>query len=957
VHYQQFVNGIPVIDGERVESISTDGKRETHDHLARPPRSSFAATAKAPVGGDLVYLNVDGEARLASRVVVEEQPHRRYANYYDAQSGALIRSDALFWSAQGRVFDPNPVAKLNRPDLQDQNDAEAAVPAAAYSIIDLLDLPASGPLAGPNVQIVDLQAPQTLRADASQSLLFDRSHAEFEEVNAYFHIDRSQRYLQSLGYTGSRRIVGYSIPVDPHAANGSDNSYFVLETPGRGALFFGDGGTDDAEDSDIILHEFGHAIQESIAPNAFGGSSSGQSRALGEGFGDYWSFSSSYEQTALSGRDPFCIGDWDARCWQDDSSQFCGYPAGSDCLRRVDSFKTMANFAVSDTPGTEHKNGEIWSSALREIFMRLGRRTTDTLVLESTFGVPISPTYALMAQKILVADRALNGGANAAVICAAMTARGILMQGDCVPLPRGELTFFQSPDHGITGTNITSTLTILDSRAIDHLSVNMALTGDSQVTLLAPDGTRAKLDSLDNFRGRAAAGIWTLSITANQPVTLASWSLTIQFVGDAPLVTRPTALANQQKFIAAVAHTPGANGTLFITDVRLLNRGASTAQLTAVLTPTARDGRSSFAAVKIVIPPSQIVAIDDIVQSLLQTNGTGQLQIIGATDQILVTSRTYTPSPSGTYGQFVPSANASEAVGFGDVPLSIPGLENTNDFRSNIGFAEVTGASGEIHVRYYDASGSVVADELYGIAPFGHAQTRVSPTGEALRAEVTVIGDARVLAYGSMVDNRTGDAIFISAARTRQGLVPAIHSPGVNGTLWRTDIWLSNPGATAEDVIVNQRSIRVPARGAVVIRDVLDVNSSTTLRINTAVVLVTSRTYTVAGSGSYGQFVPPSVGSSANATLVGTESSSVFRTNLGVMSQSPSTVRFFAYDSAGREVWRADVSVNGLAQFPLPVPLRYGRVSAQVVDGGPVVPYASVIDNVSGDPFFITAQY
>jgi hypothetical protein len=208
-----------------------------------------------------------------------------------------------------------------------------------------------------------------------------------------------------------------------------------------------------------------------------------------------------------------------------------------------------------------------------------------------------------------------------------------------------------------------------------------------------------------------------------------------------------------------------------------------------------------------------------------------------------------------------------------------------------------------------------------------------------------------------MVDNHSGDAIFISAARTRQGLIPAIHAPGANGTLWRTDVWLSNPGATAEDVVVNQRSLRVPARGAVVIRDVLGSDGSARLSINTAIVLATSRTYTVGTNGSFGQFVPPGSASSALGTLIGIESSPSFRTNIGAMSQRPSTVRFIAYDAGGREVWRSDVAVNGLAQFPLPVPLRDGRVSAEVLDGGPVVPYASVVDNVSGDPIFITAQY
>ena len=959
VHYQQYIDGIRVVGGERIESIGSDGKREVVDRLALRPSSSVAVLSTAPRGGELVYLNVDGAARLASRVVVEEQPYRPYANYYDAGSGALIRSDPLFWTSQGRVFDPNPVAKLNRPDLQDQNNSAAAVPDSAYSVVELPGLPATGPLAGPNVQIVDTDSPRTIPADASQPLMFDRSQDQFEEVNAYFHIDRSQRYLQSLGYTGSRRIVGYSIPVDPHAASGTDNSFFVSgPTPGIGALFFGDGGTDDAEDSDIMLHEYGHAIQESIAPGAFGGTSATQSRALGEGFGDYWSFSSNYEQTVVSGRDPFCIGDWDARCWTDDAGQFCGYPAGSDCLRRVDGAKTMTDFVVSEAPGTEHRNGEIWSSALREIFLTIGKRTTDTIVLEGTFGAPFGPSYALMAQKILQADRALYLGAHVPAICAAMTGRGILGAADCAP-PRGEVTLFQSGEHGLNGTSITSTLTISDPRPIDRLRMDASLVGDAQLTLIAPDGTRAS--SADFFRGRPAAGIWTLIVTSAQPVVLKSWSLAITFVGETSAPLRP-ASAGGRKFIAAVAHTPGANGTLFITDVRLFNRGSSPAQITAIFTPTSADGRTHFDAVKLVIAPMQIVALDDVVQATMLSAGTGQLEVAGAADQVTATSRTYTPSAVGTYGQFIPSANLTEAIGSAE-SISVPGLENSADFRSNIGFAEVAGVSGEVHVRYYDANGTAVQDEVYGIAPYSHAQTHVNANGEALRAEVTIVGDARVLAYGSVVDNHSGDAVFIPAARIRSGYFPAIHSPGALGTTWRTDVWVSNTTPIPASADVNQRSVNVPARGSVVIRDVLGVDARTVLLVSPpAGVLITSRTYTTGSIGTFGQFIPPTTvvihRGDAPATLIGIESSPSFRTNLGLMALAPATVRLIAWDARGSEVWRSDVAAEGLTQFVLPVPVAVGRVTAEVIDGsGAVIPYASVVDNHSGDPIYIVAQY
>lgn len=984
VHYQQYLDGVPVIGGERIDNIGPDGRHTIYENIAHRPFIAMSAAIVAPRAGHLVYLNENGQARLASRVVVEERPNRPYAKYYDAATGVLIRSDALFWSAkQGRVFDPNPVAKLNNPALQDDNGSAAAVPDSAYSIVDLPDLAPSGPLSGPYVQMVDIEPPHPPMADASQSLMFDRSQPQFQEVNAYYHLDRAQRYLQSLGYTGARQLVAYAVPVDAHGAEGSDNSYFISGfTPGRGELVFGDGGTDDAEDSDIMLHEYGHAIQESIAPGVWGGSSSSQSRALAEGSADYWSFSSTYEQTIPSGRDPFCIGDWDARCWNDDPSQFCGYPSGADCLRRIDSSKTMADFINSDAPGTEHQNGEIWSSALREIFMAMtkrygtdpGKRLADSVVLEGMFGLPANPTYAGFGRNLLAADRALDGGADVDTICSAMVSRSILTPADCVPAPRGEVTWFQSPDHGVSGNPVVSTLTITDPRLIERLDLSVVVTGPpATVNLRAPDGASALFPgSLDAFRGLAAAGVWTLSVQVNAsdspPATLASWSLAIQFEGDQPAASRPLATGSSQT-IAAVAHTPGANGTNFVSDVRILNRGTTSAQVTAIFTPTGADGSSSFAAIKLVIAPSQILTLDDVVQNAMHLSGTGQLQFTGDAVQLVVTSRTYTRGATGTFGQSIPAATDAEAIGSGDPAISIPGLENTAAFRSNIGFAEIGGASGEVHVRFYDKQGNDVADETYGIAPFGHVQTNVQPAGEALRAEVTVTGAARVLAYGSVVDNASGDAMFIPAGRDLEGMLPVIHGAGANGTMWRTDVWFANTTAGFRTVLIGwpegptgplgapPPTIELQPRASVVLRDFLregfDIPDFKAFPEPDPGVLVTSRTYTTSSDGTFGQFVPPGTPSTAPATLLGIENDAAFRTNIGAMSLAPAVVRFIAYDASGKEIWRSDVFVNGLTQFPLPVPLAIGQVTAAVMAGAGVVPYASVVDNGSGDPIYI----
>jgi len=987
-HYQQFIEGVPVVGGERIEGVDRDGHRFVSQSLARRSEGRVIAAAVTPLAGEPVYLNVEGQAIAARRVVVEERPRQPYARYYDVTTGALLRSDPLFWSAQGRVFDPNPVARLNMPSLQDQNDSAAAVPEAAYSIVDLPGLPASGMLIGPNVRIVDTDPPFTTHADASQSLMFDRSQPQFEEVNAYFHIDRSQRYMQSLGYTGARQTVSYSIPVDPHALSGADNSFYVSQGGGVGALFFGDGGTDDAEDSDIMLHEYGHAIQDSIAPGAFGGSSASQSRALAEGWSDYWSFSTSYAATIASGRDPSCIGDWDARCWNDDSSQECGYPVGADCLRRVDGRKTMSDYVKTEVFGIEHSNGEIFSSAMREIFLAVtavdgieqGKRLTDTILLEATFGTPLNPTFASMARRLLDADARLTGGANARTICSAMTVRGVLAIGDCDQTPRGEVTWFPSADAGQPIANsLTAATTVNDSRPIDSLSVAVAIDGvprgDLQIALIAPDGTRVALQNtsgdrmagvhttygvttlsaepLDALRGRSASGTWTLAATdigGSGAGVLISWALVIRFAGDEPLTTRPLSVGERRE-IAAVAHAPGVNGTNFVSDVQIFNGGASTANVTAIFTPSGADGTTNFAAMKLEIAPQQVVALNDVVTAVMQAAGTGQLDFSGDVENLIVSSRTYNSTAAGTFGQSIPSISPDEAIGAGDL-ATITLLRRNIDFRSNIGFAEVAGRSGTARFTFLDSAGNTVGTADYPVVPFSHFQTALLM--DAVRADVTMIGNGRIAAYGSVVDNHSSDGMYIPAARAlaAERVVPAVHSQGLNGTFWRTDIWTTTGLATTlqEDVVPAQTFVPLFITAAI----------------------AGSRTWTPTDNGSCGEFIPvmPTsvaihVGESP-LQLIGIEQSVARRTNIGVINvdrAAPVGVRVTVYDGGGRVRGRFDQGILPAQMFQIPLSaisagsLQNGRVTVEAFSaGGAAVAYASVVDNRSGDSYVVIGR-
>jgi subtilisin-like proprotein convertase family protein len=839
----------------------------------------------------------------------------------------------MFYTVKGRVFDVNPVAKLNDPELRDQNNSAAAVPEASYSVVDLPDLAPASPLAGPNAQIVDLEAPFTVHADPSKPLdSLNRSQPEFEEVNAYFQIDRAQRYLQSLGYVGARRLVDYSIPIDAHAANGTDNSYFIESNPpGHGTLYFGDGGTDDAEDSDIMLHEFMHAIHNWIAPGALSAGSSSQAAAIAEGLGDYWSFSSTYDATRASGRDPACIADWDARCAGDADSEHCGYPEGADCLRRVDSTKTIADFKSSNDPGTEHLNGEIWSSALRDIFLAIGKENTDRVVLESLFGIPPSPSFHDMAQRMVESDRALRGGADMSVICGAMTLRGIFAAGECGTPLKGEYTAHPAaitvtpiPDDG---TPLASSVTVNDSRAIVNLAVRIDIRhpnrGDLAITLVSPDGAEyvlkqtsdsdrtadlhatygldaAPLTTLTPLVGQSAAGTWTLVIVDKFPGdagVLESWSLLLKLAGDTTLEARPQFAV--RKIIPAAGHLTGALGRQYVTDLWLYSASGGT--VTLLFTPTGADGTTTFAALPVTVCTGCVLRLDDVVAQL-GTTGLGQLELT-STGAFIATSRTYYRDGHGTHGDRIAAFDSSSAG------TSVVVGRNYGAYW-NVGFANVTGASGVVRVN----------DTDYPVAPYSHVQF-----GDASNvADFHVVSGAiRILGYASVVDN---DDFAIYPAAPRAPKLSAIYDfPSVGA--WNESIW----AVDANDQVIPPPTISeffftlpaVPAGGAIFERVEHQGESESLSHYE---------------SGTPGPDV------------IGLEVSDQFRVNFG--EKVVSDVGFFTVVS----YWDAQGHSLGSDSFlfgPHHVPVGDRRVARITISPGG---WASVVDNRSGDATFIPAQ-
>jgi len=297
----------------------------------------------------------------------------------------------------GRIFLPNPVVTLHDQSLTDRKDADYAALQPAYRIVALDHLDGSGYLQG---DFVTVRGSGGRAFEPDQRFLYGRSDTRFEQVMAYYAITRAQEYIQSLGFTDIQSD-GITVKVNQY---GIDNSYF---DPTKDLIRLGKGGVDDAEDLEVIWHEYGHAIQEAESPGFGVGHDAG---SIGEGFGDYWAATMS--QPVSGGYGVTCIADWDSISYTVDVPH---------CLRRVDT-----DLTVNDQNGRIHHDGQIWSRALWDIHTALGRTTADTIVLTAQYHFNPSTTFRDAALEVVDAARSVGGTSAANVARTAFEDRGIL---------------------------------------------------------------------------------------------------------------------------------------------------------------------------------------------------------------------------------------------------------------------------------------------------------------------------------------------------------------------------------------------------------------------------------------------------------------------------------------------------------------------------------------------------
>ncbi|NML57386.1 T9SS type A sorting domain-containing protein [Chryseobacterium cheonjiense] len=413
LRFQQMISNVPVFQSEIVMHFNKNGqisytatesfKKNVQQINTDPAVSSIDALKKAHVAshskGEItyeesklfVYVTEQGETKLVYRVLTNsyENPGS-WETIVDAKTGEIISVKDISFrhkeketpeknkkktqvkknvlvTGSAYIFNPDPLSKMQVAyggQYVDGNDATNASLDAARTLVTIPELELTAgvyKLKGTYAEIKELEAPNKgLFTQTSNQFLFNRNQDGFEAANAYWHIDNNLRYINlTLGIPCIPSMNNGVLAFDPHGENGADNSHY---DPNSQILVFGEGGVDDAEDADVVLHELGHGIHDWLTNGNLS-----QVNGLSEGCGDYWA--QSYSRSLNQWQPTDAAYQW-MFSWDGHNPFWAG---------RITDYTAIYPGGLS---GSIHTDGQIWASALMRIYDAIGKQKTDRAFLE-----------------------------------------------------------------------------------------------------------------------------------------------------------------------------------------------------------------------------------------------------------------------------------------------------------------------------------------------------------------------------------------------------------------------------------------------------------------------------------------------------------------------------------------------------------------------------------------------
>ncbi|MEL0026687.1 MAG: hypothetical protein VW775_06415 [Schleiferiaceae bacterium] len=381
--------GLAIVDGQYLEARSFTGQKlKSWRSISIEMLDQLPASPEGPA---LLYADNTWKSVEVDTVLLGSQHELVISQNGNILERRDLTAHALDTTVAVRVFNPDPLTPFGYSyggSYVDMNDGNGSV-LDSLAIIDSITVntnAGSAILENQYLKVVDFDAPYIAPSTNASQWMASRSDDAFEQVMVVYHITLWNQYLDSLGYDS---VLNYAIHVDPQALNGQDQSMFNFGyNPPR--LYFGEGGVDDAEDADVIIHELSHAISHGAAPNSNTGT---ERRTFDEAFGDYFAERYGRRLGITSTR----VFDWDGNntFWNGRSISY-------------DGSKNYNTIFFSNI----YQHTDLMSSAMLEFSSAAGVQPAiaDQIILEAVHMLMPNQGLRKIAQNILFADSLITGG-------------------------------------------------------------------------------------------------------------------------------------------------------------------------------------------------------------------------------------------------------------------------------------------------------------------------------------------------------------------------------------------------------------------------------------------------------------------------------------------------------------------------------------------------------------------
>jgi hypothetical protein len=230
-------------------------------------------------------------------------------------------------------------------------------------------------------------------------------------------------------------------------------------------------------------------------------------------------------------------------------------------------------------------------------------------------------------------------------------------------------------------------------------------------------------------------------------------------------------------YFPVVAKALGAAGTNFVTDLRIVNPSAEQANVTLQYFASGSAALSApTQTAALTIGPGEQAVINDVVASRLNASGTGALKIVS--NQAVVASariiNDLRSTSQGTTGFFIQQFSLADARTSGILSMlsnaSSADLGAGVGYRTNVGYynPNSTPVTATLTARR-SSNGAALGSVTLTIQPNSHQQLAVFqmlgsvPEADRVQGDfyISYSSSAPLFVYASVVDNKTGDSVYI----------------------------------------------------------------------------------------------------------------------------------------------------------------------------------------------------